>query len=179
MVLHHLASFFFPPFPSLPAFSAGAHTVRPCGGPAISGRLGRPYGGGGSPLSPLSRCARHLPLTGGVIPRPTAVRFFVAPDDPAGAGGCRHRKVVRGDSVDRGYLVCRPLIRHGLRPCHLPPRGKVRGAGGPRGPPRRGPGGGRPTKTAGFGGPPKKTRRLPPPGRGAPPPPRGNPCHPF
>ena len=152
MVLHHLASFFFPPFPSLPAFSAGAHTVRPCGGPAISGRLGRPYGGGGSPLSPLPRGARQPPRTGGGSPRPPAVRFFVAPDDPAGAGGCRHRKVVRGDSVDRGYLVCRPLIRHGLRLCHLPPRGKVRGAGAPRAAPRRRARGARPTKNGRFTG---------------------------
>ena len=100
--------------------------------PLRAATWGRPYGGGGSPLPPLSRCARHLPLTGGVIPRPTAVRFFVAPDDPAGAGGCRRRKVVRGDSVDRGYLVCRPLIRHGLRPCHLPPPPQGEGPGSGR-----------------------------------------------
>ena len=47
--------------------------------PLRAATWGRPYGGGGSPLPPLSRCARHLPLTGGVIPRPTAARRVVAP----------------------------------------------------------------------------------------------------
>ena len=90
-----------PPLGEVPPKGAeGAFT----GPPSVS-----PYGSTAS-LPLLSRFARHFPLTGGIGPHRGRQK-----------AGAHCAPLQKGDS-----LLVRPLIRHGLRPCHLPPRGKVR-----------------------------------------------------
>ena len=59
--------------------------------------------GRGKSLSPLSRCARHLPLIRGVVPSPTGVKkaFRVCVGEPLGAPA---------DPWKPGGPVCRPYM---------------------------------------------------------------------
>ena len=113
---------------SLPPLSQGPNTGRP----VVSWNVGR-----GKSLSPLSRCARYLPLIRGVVPSPTVfkdtfrVRVGEAlgpPADPWKPGGPVCRPYMYPEAIPfyrRGRTLAGPMkgfCHSGAHP-HPPPSG--------------------------------------------------------